>query len=341
MSLTVEAGEIFGIVGPNGAGKTTTVELIQGLRTPDRGRVRVLGLDPWRDRDELRQRVGAQLQQSDLYDKVRVGEALELFASFYRDPADPGRLLEQLGLTGKRNTSFDKLSGGQRQRLSIALALVGNPEVAILDELSTGLDPHARRDTWRLIEQVRAGGVTVVLVSHYMEEIGRLCDRVAVLDAPVTGSAPHAAAGTGVNPKALVDSQSRPATPGCGGLPGTGVWQTARAVVPKICSRQIGVGMSSLAGAVRVEGMRKITTLLSGIALFSADATALVGNRLMQMKLLAIALGLANVALFHMRWAHHLHEWDRVRPRFARTSALLSMCLWLTVPIAGRLIAYV
>jgi len=183
VSLTVEAGEIFGIVGPNGAGKTTTVELIQGLRTPDRGRVRVLGLDPWRDRDELRQRVGAQLQQSDLYDKVRVGEALELFASFYRDPADPGRLLDQLGLAGKRSTSFDKLSGGQRQRLSIALALVGDPEVAILDELSTGLDPHARRDTWRLIEEIRAGGVTVVLVSHDMEEIGRLCDRVAVLDA--------------------------------------------------------------------------------------------------------------------------------------------------------------
>jgi ABC-2 type transport system ATP-binding protein len=132
---------------------------------------------------ELRQRVGVQLQRSDLYDKVRVGEALELFASFYRDPADPDRLLEELELAGKRNTSFDKLSGGQRQRLSIALALVGNPEVAILDELSTGLDPHARRETWRLIEQVRAGGVTVVLVSHYMEEIGRLSDRVAVLDA--------------------------------------------------------------------------------------------------------------------------------------------------------------
>jgi ABC-2 type transport system ATP-binding protein len=183
VSFTVQRGEIFGIIGPNGAGKTTTVETVEGLRTPDRGTVRVLGLDPWRDRTELRQRVGVQLQQSDLYDKVRVGEALELFASFYRDPADPGRLLEQLGLADKRDTSFDKLSGGQRQRLSIALALVGNPEIAILDELSTGLDPHARRDTWRLIDQVRAGGVTVVLVSHYMEEIGRLSDRVAVLDA--------------------------------------------------------------------------------------------------------------------------------------------------------------
>jgi ABC-2 type transport system ATP-binding protein len=183
LSFTVARGETLGIVGPNGAGKTTTVETVEGLRTPDRGTVRVLGLDPWRDRAELRQRVGVQLQQSDLYDKVRVGEALELFASFYRDPADPDRLLEELGLAGKRNASFDKLSGGQRQRLSIALALVGNPEVAILDELSTGLDPHARRETWRLIEQVRAGGVTVVLVSHYMEEIGRLSDRVAVLDA--------------------------------------------------------------------------------------------------------------------------------------------------------------
>jgi ABC-2 type transport system ATP-binding protein len=181
VSFTVEQGEIFGIIGPNGAGKT--VETIEGLRTPERGVVRVLGLDPWKDRAELRERVGVQLQQSDLYDKVRVGEALELFASFFRDPVDPGRLLEQLGLAGKRDSSFDRLSGGQRQRLSIALALVGNPEVAILDELSTGLDPHARRDTWRLIEEIRAGGVTVVLVSHYMEEIGRLSDRVAVLDA--------------------------------------------------------------------------------------------------------------------------------------------------------------
>ena len=143
VSFTVTQGEIFGIIGPNGAGKTTTAETIGGLRTPDRGTVRVLGLDPWRDRAELRQRVGVQLQQSDLYDRVRVGEALELFASFYRDPAHPDRLLEELGLTGKRDPSFDKLSGGQRQRLSIA----------------------------------------VVLVSHYMEEIGRLSDRVAVLDA--------------------------------------------------------------------------------------------------------------------------------------------------------------
>src|SRR4029450_9295819 len=152
-----------GIVGPNGAGKTTTVETVEGLRRPDRGTVRVLGLDPWRARAELRQRVGAQLQQSDLYDKVRVGEALELFASFYRDPADPDRLLEELGLAGKGNAGFDRLSGGQRQRLSIALALVGNPEVAILDELSTGLDPHARRDTWRLIHQATARGGKVVL----------------------------------------------------------------------------------------------------------------------------------------------------------------------------------
>jgi ABC-2 type transport system ATP-binding protein len=183
VSFTVERGEIFGIVGPNGAGKTTTVETVVGLRTADRGTVRVLGLDPLADRAEIRQRVGVQLQQSELYDKVKVAEALELYASFFRDPVDWERLLEQLGLAEKRNATFDKLSGGQRQRLSIALALVGNPEVAVLDELSTGLDPHARRDTWRLIERVRADGVTVVLVSHYMEEIGRLSDRVAVLDA--------------------------------------------------------------------------------------------------------------------------------------------------------------
>jgi ABC-2 type transport system ATP-binding protein len=183
VSFTVERGEIFGIVGPNGAGKTTTVETVVGLRAPDRGRVRVLGLDPLADRAEVRRRVGVQLQQSELYDKVRVAEALELYASFYPDPADPGRLLEELGLVERRHASYDKLSGGQRQRLSIALALVGNPEVAVLDELSTGLDPHARRETWRLVERIRASGVTVVLVSHYMEEIGRLSDRVAVLDA--------------------------------------------------------------------------------------------------------------------------------------------------------------
>jgi ABC-2 type transport system ATP-binding protein len=182
VSFTVEHGEIFGIVGPNGAGKTTTVECIEGLRTPDDGTVSVLGLDPHRDGIELRQRVGAQLQESALPEKMTVWEALDLYSSFYRTPANWRQLLADLGLVEQRNTRYGKLSGGQKQRLSIALALVGSPEVAILDELTTGLDPHARRETWDLIEQVRHRGVTVVLVTHYMEEAERLCDRVAVVN---------------------------------------------------------------------------------------------------------------------------------------------------------------
>jgi ABC-2 type transport system ATP-binding protein len=182
LSFTVEPGEIFGILGPNGAGKTTTVETVAGLRVPDRGRVRVLGLDPQRDGAELHQRVGVQLQQSQLPEQLKVAEAMELYSSFYERPADWRRLLVELGLADRRDARYGKLSGGQRQRLSIALALVGNPELAILDELTTGLDPNARRDTWELIEQVRDRGVTVVLVTHYMEEAERLADRVAVID---------------------------------------------------------------------------------------------------------------------------------------------------------------
>ena len=182
VSITVERGEIFGIVGPNGAGKTTTVESISGLRMPDRGSVTVLGLDPQRDRAELRQRVGVQLQESTLPDKLKVWEALQLYSSFYEDPADWEKLIVDLGLEDKRDAVYRDLSGGQQQRLSIALALVGNPEVAILDELTTGLDPQARRDTWALIEGVRDRGVTVVLVTHFMEEAERLCDRVALID---------------------------------------------------------------------------------------------------------------------------------------------------------------
>jgi ABC-2 type transport system ATP-binding protein len=183
VSFTVARGEIFGILGPNGAGKTTTVECLSGLRRPDGGEVRVLGLDPRRDRNAVRLRVGVQLQESQLQDKLRLAEALDLFSSFYPRPADWRELAEDLGLTAKLSTPFAKLSGGQKQRLSIALALIGNPEIAILDELTTGLDPQARRDTWELIEQVRARGVTVVLVTHFMEEAERLCDRIAVIDA--------------------------------------------------------------------------------------------------------------------------------------------------------------
>jgi ABC-2 type transport system ATP-binding protein len=183
VSFTVDEGEIFGILGPNGAGKTTTVECIEGLREQDGGEISVLGLDPLRDRAELTQRLGVQLQESQLPERLRVGEALELFSSFYRNPADWRELAEVLGISAKARTPFRHLSGGQQQRLSIALALIGNPRVAVLDELTTGLDPQARRDTWDLIERVRERGVTIVLVTHFMEEAERLCDRVALIDA--------------------------------------------------------------------------------------------------------------------------------------------------------------
>jgi ABC-2 type transport system ATP-binding protein len=183
VSFAVHEGEIFGILGRNGAGKTTTVETIEGLRTADRGAISVLGLDPRTDRAELTQRLGVQLQDSQLPDRLQVAEALELYSSFYRAPADWRALMDVLGLAGKSKTRFGRLSGGQRQRLSIALALVGNPQVVVLDELTTGLDPQARRDTWALIEGVRDRGVTIVLVTHFMEEAERLCDRVALIDA--------------------------------------------------------------------------------------------------------------------------------------------------------------
>ncbi|MGW5683852.1 ABC transporter ATP-binding protein [Nonomuraea sp. NPDC003754] len=182
MSFSVEEGEIFGILGPNGAGKTTTVECVEGLRRPDGGSIRVLGLDPVKDGRRLRERIGVQLQHTQLPENIKVWEALDLYAAFYAEPRDWRRLLEEWGLADKRDTRFGKLSGGQKQRLFIALALVGNPRVAFLDELTTGLDPQARRATWELIKQVRASGVTVVLVSHFMDEVEELCDRVAVVD---------------------------------------------------------------------------------------------------------------------------------------------------------------
>ena len=183
VSFAVEEGEIFGILGPNGAGKTTTVESIAGLRTPDSGTISVLGLDPRRDRERLRTLVGVQLQESELPERITVREAVELFASFHADPADPRELIGDLGLDDQRGTAYKNLSGGQKQRLSIALALVGQPKVAILDELSTGLDPQARRETWHLIESIRDRGVTILLVTHLMEEAERLADRVAVFGA--------------------------------------------------------------------------------------------------------------------------------------------------------------
>jgi len=182
VSFSVEPGEIFGILGPNGAGKTTTVECVEGLRAPDGGEIRVCGLDPRRDEAELRQVLGGQLQESELPDRLRVGEALRLYSSFYREPADWRELAGILGLDGKLGTPFRRLSGGQKQRLSIALALLGSPRVAVLDELTTGLDPQARRDVWGLVERIRARGVTILLVTHFMEEAERLCDRLAVID---------------------------------------------------------------------------------------------------------------------------------------------------------------
>jgi ABC-2 type transport system ATP-binding protein len=182
VSFSVEAGEIFGILGPNGAGKTTTVECVTGLRKPDRGRISVLGLDPQRDHGELREQAGVQLQDGQLPEKIRVREALELYASFYAQPADADELITRLGLSDRRDTAFDKLSGGQRQRLSVALALIGTPKVAVLDELTTGLDPGARREVWGLISEIRDTGVTILLVTHFMEEAERLCDRLAVID---------------------------------------------------------------------------------------------------------------------------------------------------------------
>lgn len=183
VSFEVDRGEIFGILGPNGAGKTTSVECAVGMRAPDRGEIKLLGgLDPQRDRAEVRQRVGVQLQESKLPEKLTVAEVLALYASFYRKPAAWRDLLDTLGLSEKHDTYYRDLSGGQKQRLSIAVALIGSPEIAVLDELTTGLDPQARRDTWDLIEQVRNDGVTIVLVTHFMDEAERLCDRLALID---------------------------------------------------------------------------------------------------------------------------------------------------------------
>jgi ABC-2 type transport system ATP-binding protein len=182
VSFSVRHGEIFGILGPNGAGKTTTVECIQGLRRPDGGTIRVLGLDPTTQAAQLRQRIGSQLQDSALPGRLRVAEAIELFAAFAHHPVDRDQLLARWRLDDQRNQTFDSLSGGQRQRLFIALAFVNSPELVFLDELTQGLDPQARRATWELIREIRQGGTTVVLVTHFMDEAEHLCDRVAVVD---------------------------------------------------------------------------------------------------------------------------------------------------------------
>ncbi len=182
ISFDVREGEIFGMVGPNGAGKTTTIECIEGLRHPDTGLVKVLGMNPRRNGFALREKIGIQLQESALPDRIKVGEAMEMFASFYPKTVDGNDLLEQLGLNEKKNTVFTKLSGGQKQRLFIALALINDPEVVFLDELTTGLDPKARRSIWDLVLGIRDRGKTVFLTTHFMEEAERLCNRVAIMD---------------------------------------------------------------------------------------------------------------------------------------------------------------
>jgi ABC-2 type transport system ATP-binding protein len=182
VSVSVAEGEIFGILGPNGAGKTTAIECAIGLREPDVGTIRLLGLDPRADRDQLHQVVGVQLQASAFPPKLRVGEILDMYQSFYRHPADVSELTGALGLAGQRGEFYRSLSGGQRQRLSVVLALIGRPRLTVLDEMTTGLDPQARRDAWGLIERLRDRGVTIVLVTHFMEEAERLCDRVALID---------------------------------------------------------------------------------------------------------------------------------------------------------------
>jgi ABC-2 type transport system ATP-binding protein len=182
VSFSVTEGEIFGILGPNGAGKTTTVECAVGLRSPDSGTIQLLGFDPEVDRAQIHQITGVQLQSGAFPSKLRVGEIIDMYRSFYRHPADVGELTGALGLADLRKSYYRSLSGGQQQRLSVVLALIGAPKVAVLDEMTTGLDPQARRDAWELIEHVRDRGTTVLLVTHFMEEAERLCDRVALID---------------------------------------------------------------------------------------------------------------------------------------------------------------
>jgi len=182
VSFDVRQGEIFGLIGPNGAGKTTTMECVEGLRSPDRGTIAVLGLDPVRDVYRLQDRIGVQLQEAQLQKRIKVREAVDLWASLYRKSVDGGHLLEQLGLIEKQNEWFMTLSGGQKQRLFIALALINDPELVFLDELTTGLDPQARRAIWELVRGIRQRGKTVFMTTHLMDEAERLCDRVAIID---------------------------------------------------------------------------------------------------------------------------------------------------------------
>ena len=182
ISFDVYEGEIFGMVGPNGAGKTTTIECIEGLRKPHKGTISVLGLNPWKDGHALRRKVGIQLQEGSLFYRITVKEALKLYGTFYAQPASWRDLMKKFGLEDKQDVYYEKLSGGLKQRLTIALALMGKPKIVFFDELTTGLDPQARRNMWDLIREIRALGKTVFLTTHYMEEAQELCDRVCIME---------------------------------------------------------------------------------------------------------------------------------------------------------------
>jgi len=259
VSFSIREGEIFGLIGPNGAGKTTCVECISGLRAPDAGTISVYGHSPQKDRDRIRALVGVQLQESALPPRLKLGEAVRLFASFYSNPLDPDELLESLGIKQIETSAFKNLSGGQKQRLSIALALVGNPKLAILDELTTGLDPEARRETWSLIERMRDRGVTVILVTHFMDEAERLCDRLALINRGTVRAldTPEAiamqAGGSRVRfvPSQPVDDQILQAIPGVNGIERkqryvtvTGTGDLASSVINALAA--IGVRVSEL-----------------------------------------------------------------------------------------------
>ena len=182
VSFNVEEGEVFGLLGPNGAGKTSTVEILEGLRAPDSGRVSVCGLDPQKNPEKLKHEIGAALQSTSLPDKLRVMEALKLFSSFYKRHRDPEELLKRFGLVEKRNTFYRELSGGQKQRLALAMALVNDPQVLFFDEPTSGLDPQVRREIYDIVEELKREKKTIVMTTHYIEEAERLCDRVAIID---------------------------------------------------------------------------------------------------------------------------------------------------------------
>ncbi|WP_425307351.1 ABC transporter ATP-binding protein [Ammonicoccus fulvus] len=278
IDLDITDGEVVGILGPNGAGKTTLVEAIGGLRTPDSGSISVADIDPTREDARLRQLVGMQLQQCRLPAKITPAEALDLFGSFYPEPRATEELLERFGLSDQRGQHFEKLSGGQQQRLSVALALIGRPRIAILDELTTGLDPAARREIWSYLDGLTAEGTTILLVTHSMEEAEYLCDRVAILDGGriVAEGTPAEISGTGAAqvitfvPSATLDHEVLSGLPGITGvsLDNGRFTVTGDAAAPQTV-------LAALSGrAIRAEQLRIVTPSLDE-AYLRATALAL------------------------------------------------------------------